>query len=403
MSVEFTPVGVACNLSCSYCYQQPMRDAKNITAKWDWEAARATLDRLNSPFIVFGGEPLLTPKDRLEQILDYGFKKWGQTGIQTNGSLIDRDFYELFKKYNTHVGFSLDGPEYCSLSRWSENIQETLDLVKISDYWLHKMVADGHPCSLIVTLWSGNCSVVDFPNLKNWLIDLDRLGLKYARLHLLEVDTKISESQRVDEDLLINRLKELASIQWKNLDIDLFTEMKRLLAQDGQTSCVWNACDPLTTEAVQGVSANGTLSNCGRVNKDGVDWRKGEQTGHERQLVLYNTPFEYGGCKDCRFFLACKGQCPGTAIDGDWRNRSEHCQVYFKLFEAIEKQVPNATSLRTNRKQLEMDYLKSLVSGGTHADAPHGDAPHGDSHGDSPHGDAHGDSYRVQVPVGRPA
>ena len=60
-------------------------------------------------------------------------------------------------------------------------------------------------------------------------------------------------------------------------------------------------------------------SNCGRTNKDGVDYLKSDHQGYERYIALYNTPHEHGGCKGCRFFLMCKGQCPGTAIDGDWQ------------------------------------------------------------------------------------
>jgi len=32
----------------------------------------------------------------------------------------------------------------------------------------------------------------------------------------------------------------------------------------------------------------------------------------------------------------CKGQCPGTAIDGDWRNRTEHCEVWKAVYARLE-------------------------------------------------------------------
>jgi uncharacterized protein len=34
--------------------------------------------------------------------------------------------------------------------------------------------------------------------------------------------------------------------------------------------------------------------------------------------------------------MMCKGQCPGTALDGDWRNRTEHCETWKAVFEALE-------------------------------------------------------------------
>ena len=79
---------------------------------------------------------------------------------------------------------------------------------------------------------------------------------------------------------------------------------------------------------MQGIEGTDQRSNCGRTNKDGIDFVKSDREGFERYLALYYTPQEYGGCKDCRFFLMCKGQCPGTAIDRDWRNRTEHCEVW---------------------------------------------------------------------------
>ena len=58
-----------------------------------------------------------------------------------------------------------------------------------------------------------------------------------------------------------------------------------------------------------------------------------------RYLSLYHTPQEFGGCKDCRFFLMCKGQCPGTGINGDWRNRTEHCEVWKALYTVLEREL----------------------------------------------------------------
>jgi len=109
----------------------------------------------------------------------------------------------------------------------------------------------------------------------------------------------------------------------------MFEEMERiLLGDDSNTTCIWNACDPYTTSAVQGIDGTGQRTNCECVNKDGIDFKKLESEksnikGFERYIALHKTPQENGGCKDCRFFLACKGQFPGTSIDYDWRNRSE--------------------------------------------------------------------------------
>jgi uncharacterized protein len=105
----------------------------------------------------------------------------------------------------------------------------------------------------------------------------------------------------------------------KTLRFDVFDDMRRLLkGEDRNTTCIWNACDPYTTKAVHGLEGNGQKSNCGRTNKDGIDFVKADTEGFERYIALYQTPQENGGCRGCRFFLMCKGQCPGTSINRDW-------------------------------------------------------------------------------------
>ena len=88
--------------------------------------------------------------------------------------------------------------------------------------------------------------------------------------------------------------------------------MRKSLLQESGANCVWNFCDPYTTPAVRGVDGQGTRGNCGRTNKDGVPYEKSAVAGHERQLALYLTPQEHGGCAECRFFVPCGGgSCPG--------------------------------------------------------------------------------------------
>jgi uncharacterized protein len=109
-----------------------------------------------------------------------------------------------------------------------------------------------------------------------------------------------------------------------------------LRGADADVPCVWRACDPYTTEAVDGIDGWGGRHNCGLTDKEGIDFQKPDRPGYERYLALYHTPQEHGGCAGCRFFLACKGQCPGTALGGDWRNRTEYCEVWKDLFARQE-------------------------------------------------------------------
>src|SRR5262249_39195449 len=142
-----------------------------------------------------------------------------------------------------------------------------------------------------------------------------------------------------------------------------------LLGDDHGSGCVWNACDPYTTAAVRGVEGQGERSNCGRTNKDGIDFVKADQPGFERYLALHETPQEHGGWKGGRFFFMCKGQWPGTAIDGDWRNRTEHCEVWKALYVHIEAQLlaGNVIPLTQRRHIAEVDaaFVRNWAAGRT--------------------------------------
>jgi uncharacterized protein len=384
MTVEYLPVGISCNISCSYCYQDPMREAGNINVKRDWNKVRDQLDRLGSDFSVFGGEPLLAPISHLDEVFEYGYKKFGKNGIQTNGSLITDEHIKLFTKYNVQVGISIDGPGKLNNTRCnSELTEKTLNAIA-------RLCDLNHYPSLITTIHKGNS---DLSVLIPWFEALRDMGVRYLNLHELEVECG-NENLALSEDENIRVYLEL--YEWSKLcrmTVMPFCDIKAMLTEmHPNVTCTWNACDPLTTPAVQGISPSGDMSNCGRTNKDGVNWIKGDTQGHERYIALYHTPQEYGGCKDCKYFAFCKGHCPGTAIEGDWRNRTVNCRFWYSLFEQIENDlVKSNVKILTpcDKKELERRLFATWQN--------HQDVPHGDAHGDSPHGDDHGDHTDIPV------
>lgn len=359
MSVEVMPVGYACQLACRYCYQEPIRCAGNAASRVDVNAMKRALVTENQEFTVFGGEALLAPIDVLEELWSFGFQEYGRNGIQTNGALIAEEHIALFQRYRVHVGFSIDGPDELNDARKPRDGGDVRQSTAKSVFNLKHLLALAHPCSLIVTLHQGNASADRLPRLKKWLRELDSLGLRSSRLHLLQEGKELALTQQEN----INALLDLAGLEreLENLRFDKFKEIVRLLqGHDEKATCIWNACDPWTTRAVRGVLSNGTCTNCGRVNDEGIAWVKAHQPGTERCLALYATPQEHGGCKWCRFFLLCKGNCPGTAIDGDWRNRTEYCGVYQALFAHFERQLMDL-GIQPITRRPDLEYLESLM------------------------------------------
>lgn len=436
MSIEVLPLGVRCNLKCgtadaTYCYQQPIRESGNEgDPRYDMDAMKRALEAEGYKFSVFGGEPLLMPIDDLEELWRWGRERFGKAAaehgdhansVQTNGTLVTQRHLRLFAKYDVSVGFSIDGPGELNDARWARSLEKTRKATERSLWALDQCLQRGVSTSLIVTMHRLNASTERLPRLLDWFRELSAKGLRHVNLHLLEVDMPgVREQLSLSEDENVAALLACARLQSElPIDFNPLTDMASLLKGEDQWSpradgkgylagvnCTWNACDPYTTEAVRGVNGQGHRGNCGRTCKEGPMWLKASTPGFERYLSLMHTPQAYGGCSGCRFFYACKGNCPGEGLQGDWRRKTEHCAVLVRVFSALEAnmvalgvqpfslsperarvEATQAALWQTGRHATVTRIREMLVKGEDPAQAPkpspHGDAPHIDvDHGD---------------------
>jgi len=364
MSVEVRPYGAKCNLHCHYCYQNPERDSDKQPDTYDLTLIKRQLDRAGKPFALFGGEPLLMPVRDLEELFKFGFEKFGSTSIQTNGTLINSTHIDLFKKYNVSVSMSIDGPAELNDMRFISNLTKTRHYTQKTETAIDLLCENEKTPSLIITLHRGNATADKLAGMNNWITELDSKGIRAVRLHILETESElIRQTVSLTSEENIKAFKNFYELEKSltNIKFDIYRDIRLLLiGEDEKVSCVWKACDPYTTRAVQGIEGNGQMSNCGRTYKEGVGFIKSNSVGFERYTNLYSTPQDEGGCKGCDYFFACKGQCPGTGIDTDWRNKSEHCETWKVLFGLIENEflekglTPISKSVLKNKVEEEL-------------------------------------------------
>lgn len=371
MTVELRPLGVQCNLQCHYCYQHPQRDAGLPTRAYDLDRMKAAVLAEGGPFSLFGGEPLLVPKEDLEEIWRWGLEQFGRNTVQTNATLIDEDHIRMFRDYRVHVGVSIDGPGPLNDARWFGTLARTREATAKTEAALARLCAEGLRPSIILTLHRGNAAGPNLAALLSWVTQLQAAGVRSWRLHLLETeDDRIRDKYAMSTAENAGALSEFLALTRRvpGLRIAMFQDMRRMLrGQDGGVTCTWRACDSYSTQAVHGVEGNGQQSNCGRTNKDGIDFAPAPEHGFERYLALYQTPDAAGGCSGCRFFLMCKGQCPGTAVDRDWRSKSEHCGVWKAMYTRLEEEMVAAgqlpLSLDPARETVEAAMLTAWRAG----------------------------------------
>ncbi len=374
MSVEVCPVGIRCKMSCRYCYELSARRACHNAAAGsvDHDKLQAELKKVckrGSGFSLHGGEALLASLEDLEKLWAYGFEKYGHNGIQTSGADLDEARYALIRKYNVHVGFSVDGEGELNDARRRGGPEDTRAATARTNEWIRRCLRDGVGCSVIATLSRENASAERLPHLLEWWRGLSRAGLRYARLHMMERDDPAGEELALTPDesvaafLAHHELEaELNRTHWwhrrpawwravwhalqrrpqraRGLTFDLFKDIEAKLRDPHHgVTCLFEWCDPLVTPSVIGFEADGARAGCGRESKDGRRWEPLRPHRPFRQAALWHTPRAEGGCAGCRFFIICGGNCPGTAIDGDWRKRSQDCEVWTRLFEHIEAEM----------------------------------------------------------------
>jgi radical SAM protein with 4Fe4S-binding SPASM domain len=140
-----------CNLGCTYCFTEANQKKQDMKL----ETALKAVDHLMElPFNNFcikfsGGEPLLR-KDLLKKTCQYTIEKFQQIKkegyllfeVTTNGTKIDREAVELFKRFNMRVLISIDGPEtlhnegrhYLNGSPSFEEVLKGIERMQAADY-----------------------------------------------------------------------------------------------------------------------------------------------------------------------------------------------------------------------------------------------------------------------------
>ncbi len=114
-----------CNLDCKYCYLPDRTNREQMPP----EVVAKAADRLFASGFVkdkvaivwHSGEPLVVGPEYIAQAIGTVEKVAGkhgygrdayQFGVQTNGTLVNPAWVDLFKSYDFRVGVSMDGPEF---------------------------------------------------------------------------------------------------------------------------------------------------------------------------------------------------------------------------------------------------------------------------------------------------
>ncbi len=123
-SVLIKPSGPDCNLDCSYCFYLEksalfqQSKVHRMSSEIQEELIRQVMQQSgdNVSLAWQGGEPTLMGLDFYKRAIElekkYGHNQSVGNGLQTNGTLLDKQWAAFLKEYDWLVGISLDGPEH---------------------------------------------------------------------------------------------------------------------------------------------------------------------------------------------------------------------------------------------------------------------------------------------------
>ncbi len=117
------PAGSLCNLDCRYCYyldksriyggREPGMSEQVLESVVREYIKANDVDRVS--FNWHGGEPLILGQNFYRKALEFQKKyadgKLIQNTLQTNGTLLNRDWAEFFRRHGFLIGVSIDGPQ----------------------------------------------------------------------------------------------------------------------------------------------------------------------------------------------------------------------------------------------------------------------------------------------------
>lgn len=340
----------ACNLACRYCSegdQAAEQIPKELLCKMidEYPALLDAIGTRSASILWHGGEPLLVGRDYLREVMRYAREKLKDYDIrflmQTNGTLVDKAWIDLFRAFGVSVGVSLDG--YRALhdrNRRTHDGQPTFDTVRANMVMMREAGVLG-----------GSLMVLDTTQ----PVDVDAL---FALLQEIGVSCKIHPvipcgraAGHTDSEAVYRHyvalMKELCR---KSLALDAPTDISPLsdLMQAILTGGTINECSysGRCGDSFLCLYANGQMGICGRAAKmeEGLygDLREmsllaAYRSVHAERVRRRQNYLKAHDCSACAEWDLCHGGCSFEAVHayGTLEHRYPSCRQRHALLEFI--------------------------------------------------------------------
>lgn len=345
----------SCNLACKYCYLSNDTKVPHCAdLSLILKALLQVKDVINpggrvTTLLWHGGEPLIWGYDNYKTVFDFVEKKFEgynyQHSIQTNLSLIDERFIELFKRYKVNISFSLDGTQEIHDSQRVDKSGNPTFKKILSKYELCKAHGINPRCIVVATKKH-----------------IGKIAELYEFMATQGISFKLNPVFSAGEAENNNNEYGLTPIEYAEMSIELFDlwyndKEKRINNQKfadiasaivtGQTSlCVFSKnCQ----NSVLAISPFGDVFPCGRFCDNSLkEYSYGninntslsDILSNRKCSIIYKREYyiDNSECKDCRYYSICHGGClhDGFLVNKDFKTKTFLCEAYKMIFHHIE-------------------------------------------------------------------
>jgi len=355
LNLLIKPASSKCNLNCKYCFYHNI--SENRLVKDHGKMSKHVLENLikksfeYAEFYIYfafqGGEPTLAGIEYFYQFHEYveyyNIKKIQVSySLQTNATLLDQGWVELFKKYNYLIGVSLDGMEDihdCFRKDWDQkgSFQDVMSSIKI----LQQNKVDFNILTVITKK-----TVENIDNIYDFFQKQDFKYLQFIPC-MDKIDEKIDYEYHLSSDLYAIFLKKLFLRYKKDLinknymSIRYFDNLVRMMLGRNPESCAMvGKCSITPTIESDGsvypcdfyVLDQYKLGNILNISFDEVFNHQIVYDFVQDSLILHDK------CKSCKYLSICRGGgCKKYRDSSHMRNY--FCDAYYQFFELNYKEL----------------------------------------------------------------
>lgn len=343
----------ACNLSCTYCYDEPFRSKKtlseNVVERLPWLFDEISRRDSHFQVVFFGGEPFLAPVELFHSVFKvlerYDVSYYAQTNLY---AVNPREYASVLERLDG-IGFSLDGPSMAhDMQRRSRNNLPTFSPIMAKYAELRQLYPDlyfGAIATITDECWPLRSEYYDFLKASG----VDSFSIIPFFDQKLRAGVSPSKYYDVLRAIFEAWIRDPAPVSINQLDAIVGHFLKG--RDGGCMMCHGQDCH----RGVNSIDTKGGLCACLRLQGESVGgvFDFASLAEYEAAVDKQRAGSVPEKCNSCEFNRLCNGGCPAEYVQGQWY----FCDAAFEFYSLVR------STIRTEFARANQQHLVTLRTG----------------------------------------